>query len=70
MEDDREFRFLLDKIKRNRIDDKLKINTDTITLLSESIEVCQKILGREETVNYEEMLRRLESIPCPSQGDG
>jgi hypothetical protein len=69
VEDDREFRFLLGKIKRNRIDDKLKINSDTITLLSESIAVCQKILNQEETGDYEEMLQRLGSIRCPSQGD-
>jgi hypothetical protein len=66
VEDDREFRFLLGKIKRNRIDDKLKINSDTITLLSESIAVCQKILNQEETGDYEEMLQRLGSICCPS----
>jgi hypothetical protein len=66
VEDDREFRFLLGKIKRNRIDDKLKIDSDTITLLSESIAVCQKILNQEETGDYEEMLQRLGSIRCPS----
>jgi hypothetical protein len=66
VEDDREFRFLLGKIKRNRIDDKLKIDSDTITLLSESIAVCQKILNQEETGDYEEMLQRLGSICCPS----
>jgi two-component system chemotaxis sensor kinase CheA len=56
----------LEKTFKAARDNKLKINTGTITLLSESIEVCQKILREEETVDYEEMLKRLGSILRPS----
>ncbi len=46
-------------------DEKFSINADAIALLSDSIEVCQKLLNKEEVVGYEEFLARLDNFPEP-----
>ncbi len=46
-------------------DEKLSINADVITLLSDSIEVCQKLLNKENVVDYKELLARLDNFPEP-----
>ena len=58
-DDLREIAQALEKIFKAAKDEKSKINADVITLLSESIEACQKLLNKEEVAGYKELLERL-----------
>ena len=49
-------------------DGKLVMTADFISLLSESVEACQKVLNQEEIASYEELLNRLNSILQPCGG--
>jgi len=55
----------LEMIFKAAQDGKIRINAEVIRLLSESVEVCRKLLNKEEVDNYEELLNRLYTI-CPS----
>jgi len=38
------------------------MTADVISLLSESVEACQKLLNEQEIANHKELLYRLDSI--------
>lgn len=50
----------LERIFRAAKDEKLRINADVVSLLSESIEACQKLLNKEEVVDYKGLMERLD----------
>lgn len=52
----------LAKIFKVAKDGKLEIDADIISLLSDSVEVCQKLLNEEEVTNYKELLKQLNNI--------
>ncbi len=58
-DDLREISQILEKVLKVAMDEKSKINADVITLLSESIEACQKLLNQEEIAGHKELLERL-----------
>ena len=53
----------LEKIFKEAKDEKIKLNADVISILSDSIEVCQKLLNKEKVVGYKELLARLDNFP-------
>ncbi len=56
----------LEKIFKKASDERFVMTTDVISLLSEGVEVCQRLLNKEEIVGHKELLDRLNSIlqPC------
>ncbi len=56
----------LEKIFKKAGDEKFVMTADVISLLSESVEACQKLLNKEEIVGHKELLDRLNNIlqPC------
>ncbi len=56
----------LERIFKKASDERFVMTADFISLLSESVEACQKLLNQEEIASYEELLNRLNSIfqPC------
>jgi chemotaxis protein histidine kinase CheA len=50
---------VLEDIFRSAKDGKFEIKADSIPLLSEGIEVCQKLLNEEEVIEYHQLLERL-----------
>lgn len=50
---------VLEDIFRSAKDGKFEIKADSMPLLSEGIEVCQKLLNEEEIVGYQQLLERL-----------
>ncbi len=51
---------VLTEIFRAAKDGGLKLDVDIISLLSEGIESCQKLLEKKEVINYNEFLERLK----------
>ncbi len=58
----------LERIFKKAGDEKCVITADVISLLSESVEACQKLLNKEEIVGHKELLGRLNSILQPCRG--
>ena len=58
----------LEKIFKKAGDERFVMTADVISLLSESVEACQKLLNKEEIVGYKELLGRLNSILQPCRG--
>jgi chemotaxis protein histidine kinase CheA len=58
----------LEKIFKKTSDERFVMTADVISLLSESVEACQKLLNEEEIAGYKELLNRLNSILQPSRG--
>ena len=46
-------------------DDRVGIDANSLTLLAESIDVCQRVLDGEEVVQHGDLLARLNSISNP-----
>ncbi len=58
----------LEKFFKKASDEGCVMTADVISLLSESIEACQKLLNKEEIVGHKELLSRLNSILQPCRG--
>ena len=56
----------LEKFFKKTSDERCVMTADVISLLSESVEACQKLLNQEEIAGHKELLNRLNSIlqPC------
>jgi len=56
----------LEKIFKKASDERFVMTADVISLLSESVEACQRLLNKEEIVGHKELLDRLNNIlqPC------
>ncbi len=52
----------LEKFFKKAGDERFVMTADIISLLSESVETCQKLLNKEEIVGYKELLDRLNNI--------
>ena len=52
----------LEKIFKTASDGKFVMTADVISLISESVNACQKLLRKEEVVGYKELLERLGGI--------
>lgn len=55
----------LEKIFKTASNEKFIMTVDVISLLSESVEACQKLLNEEEVVGYIKLLERLNSVLQP-----
>ncbi len=53
---------ILVEIFRSARDGKLEIKPDSIPLLSEAVEACQKLLNKKEVVGLDELLERLKNL--------
>jgi len=58
----------LEKIFKKAGDERFVMTVDVISLLSESVEACQKLLNEEEIVGHKELLDRLNNILQPCGG--
>ncbi len=58
----------LEKFFKKAGDERFVMTADIISLLSESVEACQKLLNKEEIVGHKELLGRLNSILQPCRG--
>ncbi len=58
----------LEKFFKKAGDERFVMTADIISLLSESVEACQKLLNKEEIAGYKELLNRLNSILQPCRG--
>ena len=58
----------LEKFFKKASDERFMMTADIISLLSESVEACQKLLNKEEIVGHKELLPRLNSILQPCRG--
>ena len=58
----------LEKIFKKAGDERFVMTADIISLLSESVEACQKLLNKEEIVGHKELLDRLNNILQPCRG--
>ncbi len=58
----------LEKFFKKAGDERFVMTADIISLLSESVEACQKLLNKEEIVGHKELLERLNSILQPCRG--
>ncbi len=58
----------LEKIFKQAKDEKLMINAEVVSILSDSIEVCQKLLNKEKVVGHRELLTRLNNLHHPIGG--
>ncbi len=52
----------LEKFFKKAGDEKIVMTADVISLLSESVEACQKLLNKEEITGHKELLDRLNSV--------
>ena len=52
----------LEKIFKKAKVEETELNTDVISILSHSIEVCQKLLNKEKVVAYKELLSQLNKF--------
>ncbi len=52
----------LEKFYKKAGDGRFAVTADVISLLSESVEACQKLLNQEEITGHKELLDRLNSI--------
>ncbi len=52
----------LEKFFKKAGDEKFVMTADFISLLSESVEACQKLLNKEEITGHKELLDRLNSV--------
>ncbi len=59
---------VLEKFFKKAGDERFVMTADIISLLSESVEACQKLLNKEEIVGHKELLERLNSILQPCRG--
>jgi two-component system chemotaxis sensor kinase CheA len=55
----------LEKIFKEAKDEKLMINADVVSILSDSIEVCQNLLHKGKVVDYKVLLTRLNNFLHP-----
>jgi two-component system chemotaxis sensor kinase CheA len=55
----------LERIFKKAKEGDLCLTVETISLLSEAVEACQKLLNEEKVKNYKELLKRLNSIIQP-----
>ena len=53
---------ILVEIFRSAKDGELGIKPDSIPLLSEAVEACQKLLDKKEVTNFNELLERLKNL--------
>ena len=58
----------LERIFKKAGDERFVMTADIISLLSESVEACQKLLNKEEIAGHKELLERLNSILQPCRG--
>ncbi len=58
----------LEKFCKKASDERFVMTADVISLLSESVEACQKLLNQEEIAGHKELLNRLNSILQPCRG--
>ena len=58
----------LEKIFKKAGDERFVMTADVISLLSESVEACQRLLNEEEIVGHKELLDRLNNILQPCGG--
>ncbi len=58
----------LEKIFKKAGDEDFVMTADAISLLSESVQVCQKLLSKEKIAGYDELLDRLNTILQPCRG--
>ncbi len=58
----------LERIFKKASNERFVMTADIISLLSESVEACQKLLNKEEIVGHKELLERLNSILQPCRG--
>ena len=56
---------VLEKFFKKAGDEGSVMTADVISLLSESVESCQKLLNEQEIANHKELLDRLDSIVQP-----
>ncbi len=59
---------VLEKIFKKAGDEDFVMTADAISLLSESVQVCQKLLSKEKIAGYDELLDRLNTILQPCRG--
>ncbi len=59
---------VLEKIFKKAGDEEFVMTADIVSLLSESVEACQKLLNGAEIVGHKELLDRLNSILQPCRG--
>ncbi len=52
----------LERIFKKAGDERFVMTADIISLLSESVEACQKLLNKEEITGHKELLVRLNSV--------
>ncbi len=52
----------LEKFFKKAVDEGFVFAADVISLLSESVEACQKLLNQEEIAGHKELLDRLNNI--------
>ncbi|MBW1868037.1 MAG: Hpt domain-containing protein [Deltaproteobacteria bacterium] len=52
----------LEKIFKKAKVEKIELNADVVSILSHSIEVCQKLLNKEKGVDYKELLSQLNKF--------
>ncbi len=58
----------LESIFKKTGDEKFAVTAEVISLLSEGVEACQKLLNKEEIVGHKELLERLNSIQLSCRG--
>ena len=58
----------LEKFFKRAGDERFAMTADVISLLSESVEACQKLLNGEEIVGHKELLDRVNNILLPCGG--
>ena len=59
---------VLEKIFKKAGDEDFVMTADAISLLSESVQACQKLLSKEKIAGYDELLDRLNTILQPCRG--
>ncbi len=59
---------VLEKIFKKAGDEEFVMTADAISLLSESVQACQKLLSKEKIAGYDELLDRLNTILQPCRG--
>lgn len=59
---------VLEKIFKTAGDEEFVMTADAISLLSESVQACQKLLSKEEIAGYDELLDHLNTILQPCRG--
>jgi chemotaxis protein histidine kinase CheA len=53
----------LEKVFKAAIDDKFKFDANLISLFSDSVEICQKLLNEKDVTGFKDVLERLNNIP-------